>query len=1276
MTSLKGTNSVVNGIQAGFVDGDLTFIPNRWNNANNANEYTVTGTWFQRVSGTNARAVTLPAPSIPVAPTLSAGTVTSTSIALNWVDNSNNELRFVLYRSATTNNNFVPIKTFEASNAANGSYVDEEVFPNVRYYYRLEVENAGGKSSSAVINVLTGNNAPDITEQSDVIMRYDAVMLLDVIASDPDQEQLVLSASGLPSFVTLADYGDGTGLLRIEPQAADQGHYVIRINVADQHSGTDFTEFNLDINDNYQPTLSGIADVVVAEGASATLNLTATDQNGTSTLTWEVLGLPEFATFVSQPNGTATFSFAPYYTDGGSYPIDVVLKDGQGGELNRSFSIQVNEVNPNVEVLVNFSAGSNAPAPWNNVKTLNTANLVKKDGANSGMGLAFQTTSWKAFTDGATTGNNSGIYPDIVLKEYYYFGIFGAPNTVSFNVTGLNPSRTYDFSFMGSSIWPNVANNGTTNYAIGGQTVSLAVQGNTSQLATISSVTPNASGVVTVTMTKGASTSAGYLNALEIKSVVDANSAPAPARKFKAELSATGTGKLTWIDAPFNETGYQIYRSSTVDGEYTLLTSLPANSSAYEDASVSQQNEYYYKVRSVNANGFGEAGPVGIFVPDVAPRITVTGRTDLGIGVVNNISVSLSDPPLNQVSLTVNNLPSFGTVSRSGNTWNLAFTPQLSDKGSYTLNLVGSDNAGNVVNQDLTLTVTEAMAFELRMNFGLTPSANSTWNNTAKATPVAGDTFNNLRNTEGATTSVGLQLQTNFGGYFAQGATTGNNSGIVPDDVLREYYWFGYFSAPSQVSMKLTGLSQYNKYTFKFVGSSVFADNGVVNNGSTVYTIAGKSASVNVQANTTEAAVIESVRANQNGEVTITLTKATGTPIGYINAMMIEAYPLDLTELNPTDLAAYGQDNTVVLEWKDNAFDEVGYQIYRADAEEGPWGLVGTVGANQTTYTDASPEKLRYYKVRGVFPGRSSNDTNIASAGPVAFKIYINVNGVAQFDAPVPWNNLTKVPVDFDVFTGIRNGAGNPTGMALNFLKNMEGHNDWGPTTGNNSGIYPDNVLKSFYWKNALVEPAKVRLENVDLAFGYNLSFFGSIVSQYTVSTNFSVGNKTVTNAQNNNLNTPSVIRGVTADEDGGILFTINEGPGSPWAIWNALVIEAYPSGSAKRETANARGVGEKTFPNSYQVRYGEADPKVSVYPNPSAGDINVRLEDISRGSVGMSIVDFYGREVYSDVYSSDVLDDDRKIELQKLNLAPGVYIIQVHFSDGRTLRERFIVVN
>lgn len=83
-----------------------------------------------------------------------------------------------------------------------------------------------------------------------------------------------------------------------------------------------------------------------------------------------------------------------------------------------------------------------------------------------------------------------------------------------------------------------------------------------------------------------------------------ANPNPIPTA-FAAPTNFTATGMsqsqihLTWIDNSAEETGYQIERSLVGEFGYTLLTTVPANSTGYTDENLECGRTYYYRLRGV-----------------------------------------------------------------------------------------------------------------------------------------------------------------------------------------------------------------------------------------------------------------------------------------------------------------------------------------------------------------------------------------------------------------------------------------------------------------------------------------------------------------------------------------------------------------------------------------------------------------------------------------------------------------------------------------------------
>ncbi|MFT4847488.1 MAG: putative esterase [Sediminicola sp.] len=1200
-------------------------------------------------------------------------------IDISFTDESTDEAYFEIKRAISNASNFQVLDTLPAMDGGTISFTDTGLEPHITYYYEVSAVNAGGSSESVLVSATTLNNAPELSDlPSEITIRYDSEYDVSLYGTDEDGDQLTITGSNLPSFASLVDYGDGSGLLRFSPQESDLAgspYTSIVVSLSDAFGGVTSETISLVINNNHLPTLSPVTDLTITEGGSSLINMIASDVEGTADLSWNY-DLPSFANISVNIDGTAELAINPSYSDHGVYASTVTVTDVDGAIATSEFTITVLDTNPNEQVFVNFRQNTNAGSGWNNIGGLGVHALTTSAGASSGASLELQTSSWKVYNQGAQTGNNSGVFPDAVLKDYYYFGIFGAPETVTMKLSGLDPNTTYNYSFVASSIWTGVPDNGTTVYTIGTTSASVNAQNNRNSSANINGVKPNASGEVYVVMSKAAGSPAGYLNGFSMSSVYGADEVPAPPRSLKAALSGSSVA-LTWIDAPYNEDGFNIYRSETSSGPYTQIGTVGADIESYSDGNISEGVTYYYVVSAYN--GVGESAysaEYSFTAPNTPPVISITGGLDIYVNQTTTIVVTVSDSPSNTVSVDVSGLPSFASYAAKADGGDITLTPTLTDIGSYMLTVVATDNLGAESVEQLALTVAEEDLYSVSINFGKNTLASSPWNNTAKS-PAQGDIFGNLKDEGGVNTGISVSLQTAFGGFYNEGATTGNNSGVVPDNVLKEYYYWGIFGAPEEVSMKVSGLDYRNKYTVSFVASTTFRGAGVTDNGETVYTIGNKSVSLDVESNTDRMVTISGVTASHQGEIIIKMNKGIGASVGYINGMVITAYAGDPATFYPGDLAAQALDaSSIGLTWTDNSFNEQGFLLYRASTEAGQYTMIGAVEAGVTNYVDAGLPKgdIFYYKVRAYFRGGTySAYTNIVASGTISYYVYVNVNGVPQYDADVPWNNLSVETVSGDVFTGFYNQDGDPTGMALEVINGMQGSNDWGASTGDNSGVYPDEVMKSFYFSDRLEAPGEFKISGLDGGYNYNLKFFGSIVTGFDIVTNFSAGGYTVSNNQTDNISEVSTIYGLEASSDGEISFTVQEAPNSTWAIFNAFVLEAYPKETSDVFARGSLFTTSKVVIGDYQVRYGKTKSVVSFYPNPANGYFNIRIDDAPAADAYITMVDIMGRVIFTKTQFLNEVSTEIRIDQEISGLQPGMYLFTVQIA-GETQTNRIII--
>lgn len=179
---------------------------------------------------------------------------------------------------------------------------------------------------------------------------------------------------------------------------------------------------------------------------------------------------------------------------------------------------------------VAFSKSNPAPSGFNafpdsGLMTANAnAGLSKALTDTTGAATGWTVTTANAFnngndTQGTSTGNNSGVYPDAAMVGYWYNGGSvngdnGGQNTTSttLNLTGLNPSRRYTFKVFGS----RSATDRRTTYTAGGTSQTVDAGQNTTLTASFPNLTPDANGLLTLTFAPASGATYGYLNVLEI----------------------------------------------------------------------------------------------------------------------------------------------------------------------------------------------------------------------------------------------------------------------------------------------------------------------------------------------------------------------------------------------------------------------------------------------------------------------------------------------------------------------------------------------------------------------------------------------------------------------------------------------------------------------------------------------------------------------------------------------------------------------------------------
>lgn len=182
-----------------------------------------------------------------------------------------------------------------------------------------------------------------------------------------------------------------------------------------------------------------------------------------------------------------------------------------------------------------------------------------------------------------------------------------------------------------------------------------------------------------------------------------------------------------------------------------------------------------------------------------------------------------------------------------------------------------------------------------------THQANSPWNNT-DGTTTSGTIINNLIDSLGNSTSIGIELLGNWDGVNAGGMTTGDNSGIFPDLVIKASYSF----QTGTRRLRIFGLNPNEFYNFEFFGSKYGSGNRT-----SIYSIGNKNVYLNAAYNSTTTASLDWIKADNNGEISIKIAKDVGVNYGYLNALVIKQTNLLISPLNTATPTITGLNNGI-----------------------------------------------------------------------------------------------------------------------------------------------------------------------------------------------------------------------------------------------------------------------------------------------------------------------------------------------------------------------------
>ncbi|WP_448518543.1 fibronectin type III domain-containing protein [Rhodoflexus sp.] len=1243
------------------------------------------------------RATTLAPPAAPPAAPegLTARTITPTSIELIWMDNSTNEERFDIFRS-TDHVNFTKVGQVNANNTEEASYTDTNLAGNTRYYYQVKAVNIAGASAPTTGDFETGNNAPVIEAIPAHVARTGQAYSVFLRATDPDGNTVSFSGVGLPAFASISNTGNGRATLQIASNNT-AGAYTIQVRATDNLGAQSDASFALTIGDNQLPVIAVApsANITMNEGDIRTITIAASDADGDIPAI-SAVDLPAFATFTESAPGSATMRLATRYIDQGSHAFRIVATDAAGSQVSQTISVTVNDVNPNFRVMININGGGDAlnvaPAPWNNLSRnpttgMTVSNLLTDTGVNSGISLHFPTTWGGAFNAGAT---GTGDVPNSVLRGYYWFGIFGAPNTATIRVTGLRRQLPLSFRFLASSVFRNggVTDNGSTVFAIGNRSVSVRAEGNPGNFGALDNILADDNGEVSIQLSKDPNNlepSAGYINALIIESNYDGSVPDVPSNLRIAVRQQTSSLLVSWQDNANNEDGYELWRATSANGPFVLIHTTAPNQTSFDDRTAVGTAYFYYKVRGVNMNGASAfTKVVSIVTPNFAPRFD--NLKDFRLRNTESVAYDLVvfDSPDDNVTVTIENLPAFATFNDlGGGNGQLIIAPSLSDIGTYkSITAIATDNKGVQTRETFEIVITNSKLTTYYVNINAVMPAPAPWNNFTRL-PLNGASLQNLKDEFGNSSPIDVTLINGWVGANNGmedrflGVSFGDNSMELPDVVMKTYY-FDQVWAPNR-EISISDLRPDKRYNLAFMLS--WNTGGANIN---TITINGVSQSVNATGNYTRFIRFNDLQPDANGRILIQFSRANITTW---NALIIEEFDAQPAVPNvPTRLTAEAASLTSVrLNWRSHGGGPTFFEVYRSGHPTTGYALIATVAGNTTTFLDNNLVSGRryYYRIRALNGNGNSDYTGVVNVVTPSQIVHINFNQNNQNNAAAPWRNTNNVPVTGilgrALLSNILNSQNVASGINIHLDNYFDGSNPFGPTTGNNSGIVPDNVMRTFYFTEVGTE-GRLRLSGLVDNQRYNLIFYaGTTFQNFNGNTIYTVhGNRRV--ALNPQNNTTEVVRidGV-APVNGQIPISVVGAPTIQYGYINGLTVQIFDPNAPDASTPIGRLEAEENAPEGRNSG-GLGDMGVTpeehgtVFPNPFTQALNVKLNIEQDQEVAFHLLDGAGRLMMTDTRYLYKGLQVAQIDVGMLDLAKGMYYLKVETTaNGKTRTAKLV---
>jgi transcriptional regulator CtsR/flagellar hook assembly protein FlgD len=561
---------------------------------------------------------------------LSSTALSSTSVRLNWTDNSTAESGFAIERKTGIGGSYVQLSNYAPANAV--TLTDTGLLPSTNYYYRIRAFTATTYSaySNEVTVTTAALNAPSAL--AGIALSSTSVKLTWTDNSTDESGFVIEQKVGAGgTYVQLGTFTAANAVTFTSTGLLPSTTYYYRIRAFN----TGYSAYSNEIS-------------VTTAPLNAPSALAATVMSSTSVkLTWNDNSTDESGFVIERKTGAGgVYAALPglgvnavTFTDTGLLPSTIYYYRIRA--FNTGYSAYSNEISVTTAPLNAPSALAATTLSPTSVKLTWVDNSTDE----TGFVIERKTGAEGVYAALPGLGANSITYTDTGLLSnttYYYrirafnTGYSAYSNEVSIMTPALNaPSALGVTALSSTSVNLTWTDNSTdeAGFVVERKIGSGGIYTQLSSVAAANAVTYADNGLIPSTIyyyhirSYNATGYSLYSNEVSITTpVLNAPSALA------ATIVSTASITLTWIDNSTDESGFAIERKIGADGTYVQLSGVgAANAVTYTDNTLMQSTTYYYRIRAFNTGYSAYSNVVTITTPPLnAPSALVATAISQG----------------------------------------------------------------------------------------------------------------------------------------------------------------------------------------------------------------------------------------------------------------------------------------------------------------------------------------------------------------------------------------------------------------------------------------------------------------------------------------------------------------------------------------------------------------------------------------------------------------------------------------------------------------------